>query len=143
MVAVDEMMPTVIWTHQFMECQAYPVQENTIYQDNQATIILKKNGKATSGERKRHIDTLFFFVADIISVKEVSVAWCPTEDMTCDFWTKPDQSNRKFNTECCMSFTMHPGLWLLGSLELQQHVWCWCHNDKEQTYTSFLVSILL
>ena len=28
---------------------------------------------------------------DRISKKEVSVSWCPTEDMTGDFWTKPLQ----------------------------------------------------
>jgi hypothetical protein len=85
------MMPTILWARQFMECQGYPVQENLIYQDNQAAILLEKNGKASSGKRTRHINTRFFFVTDRISAKEVSVGWCPTEDMTGDFWTKPLQ----------------------------------------------------
>jgi Reverse transcriptase (RNA-dependent DNA polymerase) len=91
LVAVDDMMPTILWTRQFMECQGYPVKENLIYQDNQAAMLLEKNGKASSGKRTRHINTRFFFVTDRISAKEVSVGWCPTEDMTGDFWTKPLQ----------------------------------------------------
>lgn len=91
LVAVDDMMPTVLWTRQFMECQGHVVKENNIYQDNQAAILLEKNGKASSGKRTRHINTRFFFVTDRISAKEVSVAWCPTEDMTGDYWTKPLQ----------------------------------------------------
>ena len=32
-----------------------------------------------------------FFVTDRINKGDVSVAWCPTDDMTGDFFTKPNQ----------------------------------------------------
>ena len=60
LVAVDDMMPTILWTRQFMEGQGFPVKENLIYQDNQAALLLEKNGKASSGKRTRHINTRFF-----------------------------------------------------------------------------------
>jgi hypothetical protein len=91
LVAVDDLMPTVLWTKQFMEEQAFPIKENIIYQDNQAAILLENNGKASSGKRTKHINARYFFVTDRISKGELAVKWCPTEDMTADFWTKPLQ----------------------------------------------------
>jgi hypothetical protein len=94
LVAVDDMMPTVLWARQFLEEQGHDVLNNVIYQDNQAAILLEKNGKSSSGKRTKHIRTRFFFVTDRISVGDVSVEWCPTEDMTGDFWTKPLQGSQ-------------------------------------------------
>ena len=84
-------MPTVLWSRQFLDGQGFKVKENPVYQDNQAAILLEKNGKASSGKRTKHINARYFFITDRVSKKEVSVSWCPTEDMTGDFWTKPLQ----------------------------------------------------
>jgi hypothetical protein len=89
LVAVDDMMSTVLWTRQFMREQGHLSKENVVYQDIQAAILLKKNGKASSGKRTKHINAMYFFITDRSSKKEVKVKWCPTEDMTADFWTKP------------------------------------------------------
>lgn len=94
LVAVDDMMPSVLWTRQFMAEQGHEVKENLIYQDNQAAILLEKNGKSSSGKRTKHINSRYFFVTDRISTGDVSVGWCPTEDMTGDFWTKPLQGSQ-------------------------------------------------
>jgi hypothetical protein len=91
LVAVDDLMPTVLWTRQFLNKQGFEVVDNIVYQDNQAAILLEKNGRASSGKRTKHINTRFFFITDRIGKKEVTVKWCPTEDMTADFWTKPLQ----------------------------------------------------
>jgi hypothetical protein len=91
LVAVDDLMPTVLWTRQFLNEQGFEVVDNIVYQDNQAAILLEKNGRASSGKRTKHINTRFFFITDRIGKKEVTVKWCPTEDMTADFWTKPLQ----------------------------------------------------
>ena len=97
-VGVDDLMPAILWTRLFMEAQGYDVKENLIYQDNKAAILLEKNGKASSGKRTKHINIRFFFDTDRILKGDVSVEWCPTEDMTADFWTKPLQGSlfRKF-----------------------------------------------
>ena len=94
LVAVDDLMPTILWTKQFLEEQGHVVDDNLIYQDNQAAILLERNGKLSSGKRTKHINTRYFFVTDRISTGEVSVDWCPTEDMTGDFWTKPLQGSQ-------------------------------------------------
>jgi hypothetical protein len=55
LVAVDDMMPTVLWSRQFLDNQGFKMKENLVYQDNQAAILLEKNGKASSGKRTKHI----------------------------------------------------------------------------------------
>jgi hypothetical protein len=64
------------------------VAENILYQDNQSAILLESNGKASSGKRTKHINIRYFFVTDRIRAKELSVKWCPTRNMICDFMTK-------------------------------------------------------
>jgi hypothetical protein len=98
LVAVDQMMPAILWTRLFLEAQGYGITENIIYQDNQAAILLEKNGKASSSKRTKHINMRFFFVTDRIAQRDISVGWCPTGDMTGDFLTKPTQGAlfRKF-----------------------------------------------
>ena len=67
LVAVDQMMLAILWTRLFLEAQGYGVTENVIYQDNQAAILLEKNGKASSGKRTKHINMRFFFVTNRIA----------------------------------------------------------------------------
>ena len=44
LVAINNVMPLILWTHYFLEAQGYEVHENKVFQDNQSTILLKKNG---------------------------------------------------------------------------------------------------
>ena len=74
-----------------MKAQDYDVVENIIFQDNKSAILLEKNGKTSSGRRTKHIIIRYFFVTDRINKGDVSVEWCPTDDMTGDFSTKPNQ----------------------------------------------------
>jgi hypothetical protein len=62
-----------------------------LYQDNKSSILLEKNGKASSSKRTRHIAIRYFFVTDRIAKGELSVEWCPTAAMIADFMTKPLQ----------------------------------------------------
>ena len=109
LVAVDDLMPEVLWTRQFLQEQGYAVKENIVYQDNQAAILLEKNGKLSSGKRTKHINTRYFFVTDRIEKGDLTVEWCPTEDMTGDFFTKPLQGAlfRRFR-DLIMGVTVHP-----------------------------------
>jgi hypothetical protein len=91
LIGVDDFMPAILWTRRFLEAQDYDVTENIVYQDNKSAMLLEKNGKASSGKRTKHINIRFFFITDMIEKGEVKVEWCPTEDMTADFWTKPLQ----------------------------------------------------
>jgi hypothetical protein len=86
-------MPLVIWTQNFLVAQGFEVHDNVVFQDNHSTILLAKNGKASSGHRTRHIDIRYFFVSDQIARKELQVEYCPTGDMVADFFTKPLQGS--------------------------------------------------
>jgi hypothetical protein len=100
-VGVDDFMPAVCWTRYFMMAQGYGVQDNILYQDNKSSILLEKNGKASSSKRTKHINIRYFFITDRVSKEEVSIVWCPTEDMILDYATKPLQGAlfRKFRDQ--------------------------------------------
>lgn len=44
LVAVDDVMPLILWTRYFLQAQGYDVRENKVFQDNQSAILLEKNG---------------------------------------------------------------------------------------------------
>ena len=92
-VGVDDMMPIIIWTRYFLLEQGYGVVENLILQDNKSSILLERNGKASSGKRTRHINIRYFFITDRVNMKEVAIEWCPTKKMVADFMTKPLQGS--------------------------------------------------
>ena len=91
LVGVDDNMAQVLWTRYFLGAQGYDVRDNKMYQDNQSTMLLENNGRASSSKRTRHINVRYFFVTDRIKNEEVSVEYCPTGDMVGDFFTKPLQ----------------------------------------------------
>jgi len=96
-VGVDDVMAKVLWTKYFMEAQGYEALSD-IYQDNKSSILLEKNGRASSSKRTRHINIRYFFVADRVKSGEVYIKYCPTDEMIGDFFTKPLQGYkfRKF-----------------------------------------------
>jgi hypothetical protein len=101
LVGADDFMSVICWTRYFMKAQGYDVSDNILFQDNQSAILLEKNGKASSSKRTKHINIRYFFITDRVKNKEVSIVWCPTEDMTGDYATKPLQGAlfRKFRDQ--------------------------------------------
>ena len=97
-MGVDDLMPSILWTRNFLKAQGYEVTENLLYQDNKSSILLEKNRKASSSKRTRHILIRYFFVTDRIAKGELTVEWCPTANMIADFMTKTLQGAlfRKF-----------------------------------------------
>jgi hypothetical protein len=93
LVGVDDGMPLVVWTRNFLTSQGFEISDNVVYQDNQSAMLLEKNGKASSGRRTRHIDIRYFFVTDRIKNNEMRIEYCPTGDMVADFFTKPLQGS--------------------------------------------------
>ena len=93
LVGVDDMMPIIIWTWYFLLSQGYGIVENLLLQDNKSSILLERNGRASSSKRTRHINIRYFFVCDRVNMKEISLHWCPTKEMIADFWTKPLQGS--------------------------------------------------
>jgi hypothetical protein len=50
---------------------------------------LEQNGKESSGKRTRHFDIKYFYVTDLVGRKEVTIEYCPTDEMIADYMTKP------------------------------------------------------
>ena len=89
LVAIDDAMAQILWTRHFMVAQGKPVPVATIYQDNKSTILLSDNGKASSSKCTKHLHVRYFFMTDWIKQGEGKLAYCPTENMLEDFFTKP------------------------------------------------------
>jgi hypothetical protein len=89
LVSTDDIIAKVIWTKNFIEAQGFTIQENIIHRDNQSTMKLEQNGKASSGKRTRHFNIKYFYITDLIQQKEVSIKYCPTDQMIADYLTKP------------------------------------------------------
>ena len=87
--AVDEKLSKIIQVKKFLECQGFKVKLNIIFQDNTSTMKLQNNGKISSGKRTRHFDIKLFYITDLISRDEVTVIYCPTDDMIADYMSKP------------------------------------------------------
>jgi hypothetical protein len=50
LVGVNDVIPQVLWTQYFLETQGYSVTNSIIYQENQSTMLLKKNGRGSSSK---------------------------------------------------------------------------------------------
>jgi hypothetical protein len=100
-VGADDFMPAICWNRYFTKAQVCNVKENVLFQYNKSSILLEKNGKASSSKRTKHINIWYFFITDRVSKEEVSVVWCPTGDMIGDYATKPLQGAlfRKFRDQ--------------------------------------------
>ena len=89
LVAVDDGMGQMLWTKLFLEAQGLKIHKNILHQDNKSAILLEKNGKASSSKRTRHLNIRYFFITDQVSKGNVSIVYCPTDDMIADYFTKP------------------------------------------------------
>ena len=93
LVAVNDVMPQILWTRYFLESQGYKVHDSVLYQDNQSAMLLERNGRGSSSKRTRHINIRYFFIKDRIASGEVKLEYCPTETMLADAFTKPLQGS--------------------------------------------------
>jgi hypothetical protein len=90
-IAIDDLMPQVLWTNYFLEAQGYAPERTVIYQDNKSAILLETNGKGSSSKRTKHINVRYYFIKDRIESGEVCIVHCPATEMIGDFFTKPLQ----------------------------------------------------
>jgi hypothetical protein len=97
LVGLNDVLPQILWTRYFLEAQGYAVKDSIVHQDNQSTILLAENGKASSGRRTRHINIRYFFIKDRIASGEIKIEHCPTKEMVADFFTKPLQGSQFVN----------------------------------------------
>jgi hypothetical protein len=77
-----------------MECQGYQIKDNKLFQDNRSTILLESNGRKSAGKRSRHLNIRYFFITDQKEKKNLSIHYCPTDDMIGDYDTKPTHGSK-------------------------------------------------
>ena len=59
-------------------------------------ILLEENGHKSAGKCSHALNIHYFFMPDQVEKGNVSIKYCPTEDMVADFMSKPLQG-AKFN----------------------------------------------
>lgn len=77
----------------FLQSQGEAVDTPVIYQDNQSTIALINRGKSPSS-RSKHIHVRYFWLKERIQNGELTITYCPTDDMVADLLTKPLQGSK-------------------------------------------------
>lgn len=97
-VGASDYFPNTMWVTRFLEEQGHSIIHNFFEQDNESAIKMEKNGRASAGQKSRHINIRYFFIKDQSEDLGVTIRHCPTLQMLGDFFTKPLQGNlfRKF-----------------------------------------------
>jgi hypothetical protein len=100
-VAADDVVGQMLWTARFLKHQGFDIKDNILYQDNRSAMLLESNGRQSAGKRSRHLNIRYFFITDLKEKKELSIHYCPTDDMVADYMTKPlhGQKFQKFRQE--------------------------------------------
>ena len=98
LVEADNVATQILWTKHFMEAQGYTIEDNILYQDNKSTILLQENGRKSAGKRSRALNMRYFFLTDQVEKGNLRITYCPIDNMTADYMTKPLQGEkfRKF-----------------------------------------------
>ena len=56
LIAVDDLMPQILWTRLFLESQGLKVKDIIVHQDNMSPIKLENIGRGSSGKQTCHIN---------------------------------------------------------------------------------------
>ena len=83
------MMVQVLWTLCFIPAQECTVDINIMVQDNYTTMSLLLHGKKSSLKNTKHINVRYLFVTGVINRGDMSVEYCPTEEVWSEVLTKP------------------------------------------------------
>ena len=51
LMGVNDAMTMILWVRLFLQAQGFTVTDNVIFQDNQSTMLLAKNGQQSSGKK--------------------------------------------------------------------------------------------
>ena len=94
LVGVNGAMYLITWTQLFLEGQGLKVIDNVVHQDNQSAMLLARNSKMSSGKNTQHIEIRYYFVTNHIAQGKMSLAYCPTDAMVVDYFTKPLQGTK-------------------------------------------------
>ena len=71
LVGVSEYIPYNLWAIMFLEAQGYKLRDNVLFQDNQSSRLIEKNGRNSCTGNSRHINVRYF-LSKIELIKERS-----------------------------------------------------------------------
>ena len=110
-VGASDFLSQTIWTKLFIEAQGYRQITSEYFQDSLSAMQMEENGRASAGQRSRHINVRYFFLKDRVASGDIVLLHCPTLDMIADFFTKPLQGKlfRRFR-DVIMGITHHSSL---------------------------------
>ena len=87
-MALSDCAQELIWIRRFMdELKETQVRPTTIYEDNQGCIAMSYN--PVDHRRSKHIHVRYHFLRELIQANELTVVYCPTEEMIADILNKP------------------------------------------------------
>ena len=90
LVGLSDSVSHIIWCRAFLLHQGYTLGPATVYQDNQSTMAMLKNGRSHSN-RTRHINIRYYWAKDAVDQGDIAIDYLPTEEMLADILTKPLQ----------------------------------------------------
>ncbi len=94
LISLHDKLPDIVWTHYFMECQGYDIDECMVFQDNMSALSLEKNGQISSSKQMKHIKLKYFLIKDYYDSGGIDLRYCPTNSMWADVLTKPLQGQK-------------------------------------------------
>ena len=88
MVSSDDFLSKIIWCKNFLHEQGLVLVQNILQQDNTLATTLMTKGRNSCGKRSRAINIHYFAIKDYCDRGELSIEYCPTDDMVGDFMRK-------------------------------------------------------
>ena len=85
MVAVHDNLPAMLGTLYILADQVNPLKPTITHQDNQSSILMETNGRASSSKWTRQMNVFNFFIADCPKHCHAEIRYFSNEDMVGDF----------------------------------------------------------
>ena len=67
LIGIADALGLMMWTKYFIELQGYSIDSNILFQDNQSTILLAKNGRSSAGKKSNHIKNCYLLITDKVN----------------------------------------------------------------------------
>jgi hypothetical protein len=85
--ALSTTVQETYWIKHFMESLGIDLSKITVFEDNQGTIALVKNGRKDG--RTKHVEIKHWFLTDAYKEKKIDIKYLSTEMQLADMMTKP------------------------------------------------------
>ena len=81
----------MMWYMYIMEAQGYKIESIILYQYNNSTILLAKNGRMSAGKNSKHIKNRFFLITDKVAQGDLEIRHKSMDNMWANMNNKPTQ----------------------------------------------------